>query len=164
MGPNTAAVATWSNCAPGTTKFLCPWHHKNVHLCTHHMSKVLLHRYLNQPRWCLRSPLSSGVQASLGWSVVFLIYLQKFFHSHHSPREQNGWHYPLSQCPKTVSGQRPPSTPSVLDWQHFWWHCGPSDVGLSATWKCHTFSGVLFTKEINLCMTFCVGQQVANMC
>ena len=30
--------------------------------------------------------------------------------------------------------------------------------------KCHTFSSVLFIKEIDLCIPFCVGQQVADMC
>ena len=42
--------------------------------------------------------------------------------------------------------------------------CGLSDV--SACWvlgKCHTFSGVLSQKEVNLCTTFWVGWQAANM-
>ena len=38
---------------------------------------------------------------------------------------------------------------------------------MSACWPlgiCHMFSGVLFTKEIDLCMSFCVSQQAADMC
>ena len=44
---------------------------------------------------------------------------------------------------------------------------GIADCWMSACWllgKCHTFSGVLSTKEINFCMPFCVSQQAANMC
>ena len=39
-------------------------------------------------------------------------------------------------------------------------HC--QMLGCQPLGKCCTFSGVIFTKEINFCMTFCVGQQMAN--
>ena len=124
-GSNTAVVATLSNCAPDTTKVLCPWHCKSSVPLAPQKCSCMCSLHEQSPSAQIFKPTQvvseitslSGVWASSGWSVVFLVYLWKLFHSFHFPRELNGSHYNLSQCPKMVSGQSPPPTPCVLDWQ-----------------------------------------------
>ena len=106
-------------CASGTVNVLCPWHHKKCsHICSLHEQSSQC-RSSNQHAWCLKSPLSSGVQSSSGWVVFFLIYPGKFFCSLHSPWEQNELPYHSQWCPMMVSGQSPLLTHSRWDLQSF---------------------------------------------
>ena len=129
FGPNTTVVALWSTCAPGTSKVL--YHKKCSHICSPHEQSFLC-RSTDQHKQCLKSPLSPGVQSSLGWVVFLLIYPEKLFCSCYSPWEWNRLSYHSPWHPMMLSWQSPLLIHSYKG-QSLWWKHGPSEVGLSAT-------------------------------
>ena len=152
-----ALVAIIVQCAHGTSNVQCPWHYLmfsapgTITIFTVQLSASCWVgsgvTSLSRFPACLGDDLGTS-HLAVGFLLVFAFPL--------------GMEWILAtqaQCPLTVDWAESSCPPMVCD--------GMAHCPILACWphcKCHTFTAVLFWREINFHTTSCIGHQLADMC